>query len=244
MYIRSVLIGFVFCSIAIISANGQWEQIPGGLKHVSASVSYLWGTNRHDHIYVCTRPCTGRNWRRIPGGLKQVDASDEEVWGVNAADDIYKRPVDGSGGWVKVTGKLSHVSASGNGYIWGVNAKEQIFKCKKPCSGRWEIVDGTLKQIDAGPAYVYGVSCNNIYARPVDGSGSWRQIPGSLKHVTASGRDEIYGVNSDDEIYRCKKPCVGDWERIEGTLMQCDATINGLFGVQANYNIFRRPTGI
>ena len=59
---------------------------------------------------------------------------------------------------------------------------------QKPCSGPWVHVPGGLKQIDGGHKYVYGVSSdNNIYSRPIDGSGSWRLIPDSAIHVTASG---------------------------------------------------------
>ena len=40
--------------------------------------------------------------------------------------------------------------------------------------------------------YVYGVSWNSlIWSRPVDGSGTWRQIPGTLKQITASGKNDI-----------------------------------------------------
>ena len=45
-----------------------------------------------------------------------MDVDDQFVWGVNSGDAIYYRPVDGSGGWTRVEGKLIHVSASGNGY--------------------------------------------------------------------------------------------------------------------------------
>ena len=73
---------------ALSTVNGDWERINGGLKHVTASVNYLWGVNSADNIYRCSRPCTGSNWIRVPGGLKQIDASDEEVWGVNSANQI------------------------------------------------------------------------------------------------------------------------------------------------------------
>ena len=108
-----MLIGAVFCSIAIISVHGwHWERIPGGLIHISANPRFLWGVNRHHHIFKCARPCRG-HWIRIDGLLKQIDAGDSEVWGVNANDDIFKRPVDGSGHWTHIPGKLKHVSASG-----------------------------------------------------------------------------------------------------------------------------------
>ena len=65
------------------------------------------------------------------------------------------------------------------------------------------------------------------------GSGSWRQIPGKLKHVTASGTHSIFGTGPDDTIWRCKKPCVGEWEKIDSGLKQCDATINTLMELTA-----------
>ena len=234
---------FVACFAAVYGQN--WGQISGALKHVSASVNYIWGVNSADQIWMCPNPCSAANWVQIPGALKQVDAGDMEAWGVNSNDDIYKRNVDGSGSWTQLPGKLKHVSASGNGYIWGVNSNDDIFKCKKPCTGGWEQVPGKLKQIDGGYDYVYGVNSNNdIYTLPVDGSGSWRLIPGKLKHVTASGTHSIFGTAPDDSIWRCKKPCIGEWERIDGGLMQCDATINGLFGVNSANNIWRSALGL
>ena len=170
-----------------------------------------------------------------------------EVWGVNSADNIYKRPVDGSGAWTHIGGKLKHVSASGNGWIWGVNSADHIFKCKKPCNGAWIRFDGLLKQIDGGEKYVYGVNTFTVvhtYMLEVDGSGSWRHIPGKLSHISALGSDEVFGVNSAGVIYRCKKPCVGtEWEVMLGKLKQCDATLGVLYGVDSATGIWRRVVG-
>ena len=153
----------------------------------------------------------------VPGSLRQVDADDHEVWGVTSAYAIYKRPVDGSGSsWTLVPGGLKHVSASGNGYLWGVSSNNSIDKCKQPCSGSWIQISGSLKQIDGGHAYVYGVtSDDSIFVRPVDGSGSWRPIPGRLRHITASGKDEVFGTNAHGHVYRCKKPCIGEWRETQ-----------------------------
>ena len=124
-----------------------------------------------------------------------------------------------------------------------MNAHDEIFKCCKPCHGQWQKVDGLLKQIDGGRSYVYGVNKHDeIFTRPVDGSGYWRRIPGLLKHVTASGSNKIYGVNAADQIWQCAKPCYdGAWQSIPGRLAQCDASTNGLFGVNSDCAIFRRP---
>ena len=87
-------------------------------------------------------------------------------------------------------------------------------------------------------------SADNIYVRPVNGSGSWRQIPGQLRHVTASGKSEVFGTNAHGHIYRCKKPCIREWEKVEGNLKQCDATFNSIVGVTTSNAIYRRHTGI
>ena len=224
--------------------HSLYIHVPGPvtLIHVSANINYLWAISSEtaNNVYLCARPCKGV-WKKIPGTLKQLDVDDQEIWGVNKGYAIFKRPVDGSGKWVNVKGGLIHVSASGNGYIWGVNRPHQIYRCKKPCNGKWIRVPGLLKQVDGGQKYVYGVNkANNIYSAPVDGSKGWRQIPGKLKYVTASGLYDIYGVNINNNIFRCKKPCLGDFELLSGSLNQCEATVNGLFGTYTGHGIYYR----
>ena len=219
-----------------------YTQIPGPvtLTHVSANINYVWAISSQQNIYICTRPCKGA-WKHISGKLKQLDVDDQEIWGVNSGGAIYKRAVDGSGRWTGIRGRLKHVSASGHGYIWGTNNGDQIYKCKKPCRGAWVRVSGRLRQIDGGQKYVYGVNkANQIFSRPVDGSASWRHIPGRLKYVTASGIDDIYGINTHNNVFRCKKPCLGDFELLSGALNQCEATVDGLFGTTIAHGIYYR----
>jgi hypothetical protein len=165
---------------------------------------------------------------------------------VNTNDNIYVRPIDGSdGSWTQINGKLIHVSASGNGYIWGVNRNHNIYKCKKPCSGSWIKIDGLLMQIDAGQREVCGVNRHyGVFCRPVDGSGKWKFISSGFKYVTTSGPYNLYGVSITDKLYRCEKPCIGEWIEVDhdhgATLTQCDATVNALFGVDASYSIWRK----
>lgn len=226
-------------------AYGQgWTNYPGRLTGVSGSLNYIWGV-AGSKIFMCQRPCTGQ-WKLINGGLVQVDVDDMEVWGVASDNTIWKRPIDASSNWQRVPGGLTHVSASGYGYIWGVNKIGAIYKCKKPCSGKWIPVHGQLKQIDGGQRAVYGVNNQNeIYTMAVDGSGKWRHIPGppgKAKYITASGTDEVFAINPSDQIFRCKKPCVGRWIQLDhaARLSQCDATVDGLFGVNAAHYIWRK----
>ena len=108
----------------------------------------------------------------------------------------------------KIPGGLRHATTSDN-YLWGVNANDDIFVCNRPCTGGWKKVDGKLMQIDAGEQEVWGVnSGHSIFKRPIDGSGDWVNIPGALIHVSASGNGYIWGVNKNDQIFKCKKPCM------------------------------------
>lgn len=217
-------------------------EIFGALVQITASPNYLWGVNKYDQIWKCTRPCSGA-WEYVSGALVQVDASDDEVWGVNDDGDVFKRPVDGSGSWVLIASKfLQHVSASGNGYIWGIDKDTKIYKCKKPCSGDFEAVDGSLKQIDGGERYVFGVnSVNQVYYRPVDGSESWSRVGTQLlQYVTASSPVNVYGVDTANYVYSCEQPCSsGNFQLISGiSLNQVDGTFDAYVGVDISDDIF------
>lgn len=221
-------------------SRASWTHVYARWLYVSVSSGYVWAINQYRQVYMCRRPCNGQ-WVRVDGSLVQLDIDDKEVWGVNHANQIYKRPVNGRGPWRRVSGALSHVSASGRGYIWGV-MRSAIYRCLKPCNGRWIRVDGVLKQVDGGSKYVYGVnSRGTIYYRPVDGSGRWNIIRGNLRHITASGERELFGVNSAYQVLRCTKPCTsGSWRRMVGALRQCDASHGQLWGVDTAQRILVR----
>ena len=242
MYRPVILLVIVIFS-GVVYGQG-WSHIRGGLTGISGSLSYIWGVYG-SKIYMCQRPCTGA-WKLINGGLVQVDVDDTEVWGVAGDNTIWKRPIDASANWQRVPGLLTHVSASGYGYVWGVNKQQMIYKCKKPCSGKWVQVRGRLKQIDGGQRAIYGVNhVNDIWTIAVDGSGTWRRVPGppgKAKYITASGVDDIFAINDKDQIFRCEKPCVGEWIQLgsNARLHQCDATVDGLFGVNSARHVWKK----
>jgi hypothetical protein len=213
------------------------------LQHITASINYLWSTTINDEVWMCEEPCNG-TWEPVDGYLKQLDASDTEVWGIDSRNAVYKAPIDGSANWTGVPGSMKHISASGNGFIWAVDSGSSVIhKCKKPCMGEWEAVPlddngrQLTRQLDGEYGLVYAVtSSGKVYSRPVDGSGRWRKIPGpgqEMVHVTASGRDMITGIAKGGDIYQCMKPCVGEWEKMEGTAQQCDASVNEVYCIKS-----------
>ena len=73
----------------------------------------------------------------------------------------------------------------------------------------------------------------------VSGQG-WSQIPEGL--VSLSGNlNYIWGVNSDDQIFKCQRPCTGSWTRIPGALVQVDVDDQFMWGVNSGDQIFHRP---
>ena len=121
---------------------------------------------------------------------------------------------------------------------------EQIFKCKKPYNNtdEWKNVGGRLSQIDGGGyttcTELYN-SGNVVYSRPIDGSKAWRRFPSvAMKHIMASGNDDIFSTSRTGDVYRCSKPCIGDWEKMSTDyrqLSQLDASYDAIFGVSMAY---------
>lgn len=222
----------------------DWTVIQGSLKHVSASMNYIWGVDAANRVYMAVRS-NNPQLKLIPEEMVQVNAGDEEVWGVSPTGGLYKMPVDGSSEtWTHVRDDMKYISASGNGYIWGVTSIMGIVNCKKPCTTDWVDVEGTFKQVNGGQEFVYGISnTSQIYSKPLDGIGPWRSIDGSLfKDVTASGFDEIFAVDNENQLFRCRKPCESNhWEQMAGEMVQCDATFEELICVNPSNVILSFP---
>ena len=161
-----------------IDGSGGWIQVSGGahtdcrsLCFSDASVSnngYIWALSRQNDTYMLCRGGVGRgcgnnNQMLIDDevSLVHIEAGDEEVWGVNASNHIFKRPINGSGEWSIVPGRMRYISASGNAHIWGIAPNNNLYVCAKPCSGDWEYIGGSFKQVDGGNNSVIGVTTDN-----------------------------------------------------------------------------------
>jgi len=71
-------------------------------------------------------------------------------------------------------------------------------------------------------------------------SGGWRRIGGSLQQISGAGKDYIWGVNSNDSIFKCKKPCDdSQWKQIGGSLKQLTGGDKEVWGVNNSGNIYK-----
>ena len=71
-------------------------------------------------------------------------------------------------------------------------------------------------------------------------SGGNESLKGRLKQLSAAGKDWLWGVNSGDGIYTCKKPCTdSNWTRIAGGLTQIEGGDKEVWGVNSSNNIYK-----
>ena len=59
-----------------------------------------------------------------PRGVQLTSVDDTHVVGrCTAGGTVHRRPVNGSGQWEQITGSLSDVSATGDGWVWGIQGE-------------------------------------------------------------------------------------------------------------------------
>ena len=88
---------------------------------------------------------------------------------------------------------------------------------------------------------LWGVNGNDNIFKFGDDQNSWKQIARSLKNVSSSGKDYIWGANKNDDIFTCVKPCDdGKWTHVPGKLKQVSADDEYVWGVNSGNYIFRK----
>jgi Tectonin domain/Astacin (Peptidase family M12A) len=69
-------------------------------------------------------------------------------------------------------------------------------------------------------------------------SRDWDQVPGSLKQISVGNASSVWGVNSDDEIYRRDG---NSWTQVPGSLKQISVgNASSVWGVNSDDEIYRR----
>ena len=209
--------------------QGGWSYPWSGarLKNISATGrTNLWGVNSNNAVFKCPKPCAQDNWTLMPGGITQLSADDSYVYGIAPDDTIWRIAETGEGGWGRLGGALTNITASGKDWVWGVNRNGNVYRCAKPCSGAWIEDDGILKQVSGDKDYVWGVKSGGmIFKKPINGSGSWDWSPSSrgagmtgsnvnrLIWISASAPNYVWGVGNDRRMWYCRKPCTdGNWQ--------------------------------
>ena len=268
-----------FTTVSTVSEPiGKWAVIQTpmsmSLEAITVSANYLWGiddrtgvglTAADNNVIYCECPCSNASsWIDATGQLEQtIDANEDEVWGVNDRGQIYKRPIDGSGGWIQITGGndddcsgkcFADTSVSNSGYIWAISRENETYMlCQGGVRTRCGNSDSmlidnelSLVHIEAGDEEVWAVNAtNHIFKRPVNGSGAWSIVPGEMRYISASGNAHIWGIAPNNSLYMCARPCTGCWLYVGGSFQQVEGGNNSVVGVTTdNILIAMRLLGI
>merc|ERR1719265_1232740 len=135
--------------------------------------------------------------------------------------------------WQQIQGGLTRVS-KGNSGVWGVNKNDEIFKLNVD-GNSWTKINGGLVQVSSGAA-VWGVNRYDDIFRYL-GNNQWQHIAGKLTNVDVSNNGHVWGVNRGQDIFRWTGSA---WQHISGKLIQISVGDSGVWGVNANHNIFYR----
>jgi hypothetical protein len=77
-----------------------------------------------------------------------------------------------------------------------------------------------------------------VNAKP--SSGGWERIQGNYKQVSAAGTDYIWGVDENDNVSNCKKPCGNsNWQKSSEALKQLTGGENEVWGVNSSEELFK-----
>jgi len=183
-------------------------------------------------LLIATQANSQTNWRPYGSGFEDISVGEDFVWGLKSSGAINRMPIDGAfvkdfskSPWATIPGRLKDISASGFDWVWGVAEGGEIFKCSKPCAGRWSKVTNLTSagdlplQVSGNETHIWVLTRGQkIWQNTIDGSGSWKLIPGTLTHITANGANSIWGINSAGAVWECRKPCYGEpaqkWVRV------------------------------
>ncbi|KAI4884532.1 hypothetical protein NFI96_010979 [Prochilodus magdalenae] len=124
-------------------------------------------------------------------------------------------------------GLLKQVDAGGMISPAGVNIEDEIFCLLWGQSSSWTQLPGRLRYYSCGPYSCWGVnSADHIFimkeVTPTAcvGSLNWEQISGALSMIEVSTDGQVYGVNSNGDIYQrdgvsASNPAGTGWHQVQ-----------------------------
>jgi hypothetical protein len=152
-----------------------------------------------------------------------VEAGDD-FFGVGTDMCVYRRPRDGAGSWVKLTGdSVTQIAVVGDD-IFGVGTDLSVYRHARDGTGSWvQVTSGSVTQIAVDGDDIFGVGTDlRVHRHARDGTGSWVQVTnGSVTQIAVVG-DDIFGVSlattsaGDHCVYKHARDGAGSWVKAKG----------------------------
>lgn len=192
-----------------------------------------------------------QKWRErsVPefGKPIHISAGTFDTWGVTSDGKVWARHVTGDPDtWIHVKNAppLTSVSVSKE-YVWGLHGTTVHFT-KIPYGWQlnentsWKQQSGAMVQLSTSTTQVWGVNeKGEVSFRPIDGSGNWTQVEGTMDHVFADDAF-VWGMRGS-EIF-CSRISPLAWVIIPNPhkITALDVGSEEVWGANAGGEIFRR----
>ncbi|CAB4424458.1 unnamed protein product [Rhizophagus irregularis] len=138
--------------------------------------------------------------------------------------------------WKQIDGYLQQLDIGPDYELWGVD-DNQVFKWNVKS---WIHAKGiTVSNISVGADFsIWCTTKDHKIYRLVGGiDGKWMRIDGFLKQISVGDENNVWGVNSKDEVFYRRNNI---WVQAPGNLSQVSVGADGTcWGVNANHEIFR-----
>ena len=214
--------------------NLYWNRRVSSLNGAN-SVKWAWGHCQEECPILC----------------KIIALSDEDE---NNVYSVLERDKDEI--WHRAEGKFKTVHAGYND-LWAVKEDDSVhittidaLDIKGSSWRKAAATPGALKSIDVGLEEAYFVRTDNkYYAKPANDLGSWRVMPGGLKHV-AVGKEWLFGLTwssgaaaTSNWVWACELPCTGRGIHTNfpenRTPRQCEVSLEYVFCTSDTNKVYR-----
>jgi len=224
----------VNASNQIWSWNGSgWQQMPGTAQCVSVGNRHnVWVANPAGILHWWDQDA--QSWHATDGNANQISAGEDgSVCCVNASQQIYIRRGGFRGQWEMLPGAATCVSCHDQDTIVVVNAGHQMFSWNH-LSRSWQQQPGTAQWASVGNHGYGHVWCVNPAGMPHRHRGAFpyagdfnvafTHVGGILTKVSAGGKDNVWGVNPNGDIWRFVN---GAWQHMPGNAHTISAASDG-----------------
>lgn len=201
----------------------DWKIIGKNLKQVAQSNDKIWGVDTDDNIKYCINtkdtPCSNNeDWQTLPISLKQISVSKDSIWGIDNDNIKYCNTTNSScegNDWGSIPGNFKNISIGNNNDVWVIDTENNIKYCNNnktsPCYDDISLWNS--------------VPHNNLNENK-DSSGN-----SVILDQVSVGNDNIWVIKNNGDVFKCDKPCNGNWIRVPGLLNQISVGKDAIWGV-------------
>jgi len=105
----------------------------------------------------------------------------------------------------------SRLNSATNSLTSRINSTESRLTTKLNAHKRL-IDENTKERVKPGVVWgLHAIDSSIWWRHEDDGKGVWNKIGGGLRNIS-QGKKYVWGTNVNNQVFKCRKPCRGNWE--------------------------------